>query len=77
MTLSDKINNKWKTNKVGRTTELTEVVEKSLKVYIDCMASINHPLTISTIEGLHGALSKAVNALIDLIRQLVQVILGT
>ena len=35
MTLSDKINNKWKTNKVGRATKLTEVEEKCLKFYID------------------------------------------
>ena len=52
MTLSDKINNKWKTNKVGRATKLTEVEEKGLKFYIDYMASINYPLSISNIKAL-------------------------
>ena len=51
MTLNDRINNKWKTNKVERATELTEVEEKSLKFYIDYMAPINHPLTISAIKA--------------------------
>ena len=77
LTLSDKINNKWETNKEGRAAELTEVEEKGLKFYIDYMASINHPLTISALKCLRGVLSKAVNALIDLIHQLVQEILGT
>ena len=49
-TLNDEINNTWKTNKVGRATKLTEVEEKSFKFYVDYMASINHPLTISAIK---------------------------
>ena len=50
-TLNDEINNKWKTNKVERATKLKEVEEKSFKFYIDYMASINHPLTISAIKA--------------------------
>ena len=76
-TLNDEINNKWKINKVGRATILTEVEEKSLKFYIDYMASINHPLTISAIKAFVWSIFKTVNALIDLIRQLVQVIICT
>ena len=52
MTLSDQINNKCKTNKVGRALELTEVEEKSFKFYIDYMAPINYPLTISAIKAI-------------------------
>ena len=51
MTLSDKIDNKWKTNKVGRAAELTKVEEKILKFCIDYMASINHPLTITLFKA--------------------------
>ena len=57
-TLNDEINNKWKTNKVGRATILTEVEEKSLKFYIDYMASINHPLTISAIKAFAWSIFK-------------------
>ena len=59
MTLSDKINNKWKTNKVGRATKLTEVEEKGLKFYIDYMASINYPLSISNIKALAWSIVKS------------------
>ena len=52
MTLSDQINNKCKTNKVGRALELTEVEEKSFKFYIDYIAPINYPLTISAIKAI-------------------------
>ena len=52
MTLSDQINNKCKTNKVGRALELTEVEEKSFKFFIDYMPPINYPLTISAIKAI-------------------------
>ena len=42
--ISDKVYNRCPNKKSGRMTELTEE-EKSLKFYIEYMASINHPAT--------------------------------
>ena len=43
--ISDKVYNRCPNKKSGRMTELTEEEEKSLKFYIEYMASINHPAT--------------------------------
>ena len=59
ITLSDKINNKQKTNQAGKATELKEVEEQSLKFYIDYMDSINHLLTISAIKAFAWSIVKS------------------
>ena len=58
MTLSDKVNNRCPNKKSGRMTELTEEEEKSLKFYIEYMASINHPLSIPTVKAFAWSIVK-------------------
>ena len=58
MTLSDKVNNRCPNKKPGRMTELTEEEEKSLKFYIEYMASINHPLSIPTVKAFAWSIVK-------------------
>eukprot|EP00111_Clytia_hemisphaerica_P014389 TCONS_00042389-protein len=49
-TLSDRINGRWGSTKIGRPTELTSEEENALIFYILYMASIAHPLTVSQIK---------------------------
>ena len=58
MTLSDKVNNRCPNKKSGRMTELTEEEEKSLKFYIEYMASINHPLSIPAVKAFAWSIVK-------------------
>lgn len=56
-TLKDRCDNKYKTNVVGRKTELTAEEEKCLVDYIKYMASISQPLTIAAIKVFAWAIS--------------------
>lgn len=49
-TLSDRVNGKYKSTKMGRPTELTSEEEEALVYYIHYMASIAYPLTITQIK---------------------------
>ena len=58
MTLSDRVNKRWKTNKIGRKNDLTDEQEKALVYYIKYMASIAHPLTVAIIKQFAWVISK-------------------
>ena len=73
MTLSDRINKRWCSDKPGRCTELTKEEEDSLAYYINYMASINHPFICKAVKALGTWSSKAFD-LIGLTRRLAQVI---
>ena len=57
MTLSDRINKRWCSDKPGRCTELTKE-EDSLAYYINYMASINHPLSVTAVKAFAWNLVK-------------------
>ena len=51
MMLTDKVNNRCPNKKSSRMTQLMEQEEKSLKFYVEYMASINHPLSIPAVKA--------------------------
>ena len=56
-TLMDRKNNRCETSKVGRVFQKMRK-KKALKGYIDCMASINHPLSIPAVKAFAWAIAK-------------------
>ena len=70
MTVSDKVNNRCPNKKSGRMTELTEEEEKSLKFYIEYMASIIHPLSIPAVKAFAWSIVKKASDLTTLKQKL-------
>ena len=68
MMLTDKVNNRCPNKKSGRMTQLIEE-EKSLKFYIEYMASINYPLSIPAVKGFALSIIKKASKLTDLIKK--------